>query len=269
MKYENSTYFNVSFLILKIYLHIKRTNCTSDEVTYLIKCENGSISNNASSCSDLRVKSKYQKKEKTRTLYMQYKPFDLVVLLNKNRVGKNLSISLHYPESRDTKDRRKMSICEPITSEVAFSTSTFEKLNLSDQCRGTYMFNSSLSGNLERITDSLAKRKCKFENLVEALESGEHNITDLARLRSAQFKEISLASVDLVNVRSLLVDNSAEKKLESKSYDTNEISDEDNYFYSYNYDSNQTAKKQLEFETSSGLRFSFTGFIFIFKLNQC
>lgn len=221
---------------IKLYIQLKRTNCTSHDVVYLIECKNGSVIKNVTSCSDLTLHSKYHKQDKIRTLQVFYKPFDLVVLLTKNRISRNLSISVNYPDSGElpgpTTTKAMMSICESVSfgsssrsasvnsswlSSSSSSLSMFERLKLSENCSKTYTTVPSGGGSatacglssasFERLVDQVTRRKCKLENLIGVLESNRLNMSDmLLRARAVHFKEINLSHyLDLANIKSILV----------------------------------------------------------------
>lgn len=202
------------------------------------------------------VKTKYNKQDKTRTLFLLYKPFDFVLMLTKNRNGKNLTVSVNYPESSETSTSGvNKTICD---SNLPTAGSLFERLSLSEKCKKTYLTNYLNSTSIERNIDIINRRKCKLENLIGILESARFNASDLMRQKSLNFKEVNISFLD--PSKSTFVAEPNEKintdlKIDIPTSSSNDESanTDEYYYYNYHYDLNQTSKKNSNNEPSSSL----------------
>lgn len=196
-----------------------------------MECKNGSLRNNVSLSSDLIIKTKYHKHEKIRTLFLFYRPFDFILVLTKNRDGRNLTVSVSYPDSSPLTTSLNRTVCDMIATPLEIeqqqkqqyqldkqtrsSMSLFDRLNLSERCRKTLsqqQTGTTSSVTVEQSIETLNRRRCKLENLIGVIESGKLNLSSEMlsprhqKSSAAGFRELSLAYFDLANIKSVIVE---------------------------------------------------------------
>ena len=256
----------------KIQIDIKSTNCTPHAPTFSISidCKDGKFTHKsntttATTTNDFILKSRYHKLNKTRTLVLYYKPYELVFLLTKFRTSKNLSISVAYPSSSsDTKQ-----ICDDADTSSAYAynaASLFEKLNSGVDCSPF----SSSSFNLFSIPDSdnenskklknnldvLNRRRCQLENFVNLAETNQRLGVVLKPTVASTFREINLSHFEPLSnnffqqqISSNRRGEEEETRPESATNASNSISSEYDYDGDVIYDQNQANSARIGSES--------------------
>lgn len=201
---------NVEFnlkLDFKINLMIKVTNCTKPK-SYTINLLNGHITQSEFT-DDLVIRSKYNLDTRIKLLFVYFKPFNFILLIAQNKQKRTFSLSIEYPDydlfnfpnhHQIDFDKFRSTLCNfnrrnyytartPSTtggdgsssssssSTLSTSVLNFNRIKLNNNQLSTcyYMDEGIIENfsvkNLNLISLSLIKQKCKFETLVESIES--------------------------------------------------------------------------------------------------
>ncbi|CAF0829429.1 unnamed protein product [Brachionus calyciflorus] len=83
----------------KLFIKIKQTNCTNQEL-YIIESKNGILIQHKHS-DEIVIKSKTNHHEKSQDLNLKFRPFDLTIEIYKNRKTGHIAINLDFPGDSD------------------------------------------------------------------------------------------------------------------------------------------------------------------------
>jgi hypothetical protein len=179
---------------------VKATNCTRVKL-FSVHLINGHLTQNEYN-TDLVLKSKYNLESKSKLLFVYYKPFNMILVLNQNKLKRKFSLSIEYPDFNFNFDNQidfskfKSSLCNfnnrnfVVNSNEERSLVRFNKIKLNNnQLNKCFYMNEHALENFNNVASmntiflNLIKQTCKFESLVELVEN-RHVTSDIYQYQS-------------------------------------------------------------------------------------